>query len=44
MTHRQGCDLPAPAATISRLSDGTRVRTDRCPRCGAVSFHREDQR
>ena len=44
MTHRYGCDLPAPTTTTSRLSDGTGVRIDRCGSCGAQTFHREDDR
>lgn len=42
MKHRRGCDQPLPDQRTTGLSDGTTVRVDRCPTCGAVALHRED--
>ena len=40
--HRRGCDVPPPTGTTTTLSDGQRIRIDRCDTCGAVAIHRED--
>lgn len=41
MKHRHDCTQPAPVQRLTRLSDGSHVRLDRCPDCGAVALNRE---